>query len=76
MSRAIYALLHSKDLRSSFSEAGREHIRKNYSLDRFGEEAASIFRSACLGLRGRGGGRQAGVSGSCTGALRPADADD
>ncbi len=43
MAEAIALLLDSPALRGTFGEAGREHIRRNYSLDAFGEEAARLF---------------------------------
>ncbi len=57
LARSITALLGSSELRAAYSGAGREHVRKHYRLERFGEEAAAVFRRACLDLRGRGGRR-------------------
>lgn len=51
LARSISALLNSAGLRISFSEAGREHVRRNYSLERFGGEASAIFRRVCSGTQ-------------------------
>lgn len=40
---AVGRLLASPELRESLSRAGREHVRRHYSLERFGEAADRLF---------------------------------
>ncbi len=53
MAGAIGLLLDSAALRASFGEAGREHVRRHYTLETFGDFGAELFREVIASRRHR-----------------------